>query len=87
MNEIPQKTIEWRTEFADFLRRLAAGTFTSTEWKRLIVTQYPDEFLEDIRRQVVRLNIQRDGGKEWSDSEIAALQTLSRELKKSVIPS
>jgi hypothetical protein len=70
-----------RAEFADFLRRVAAGDEGAIEWQRFIVTHYQDELLENIRRQMVKLSIDRDGGKEWSDSELASLQHWSRQLR------
>ena len=70
-----------RTDFADFLRRVAAGRVGTIEWQRFIVTHYPDELLESIRRQTAKLSIDRDGGKEWSDSELASLQQWSRQLR------
>jgi hypothetical protein len=70
-----------RSNFADFLKRLAAGTVGSIEWQRYLVTHYPDELMESIRARTVRLAIERNGGVQWSDSEISALQHRSRELR------
>lgn len=72
-----------RVDFADFLSRVAAGRVGTIEWQRFIVTHYRDELLESIRRQAAKLSIDRDGGKEWSDSEFAALQQWSRQLRSS----
>jgi hypothetical protein len=71
-----------RDAFAGFLRRLAAGKVGGIEWERFIVQHYADEFLEDIRRRVARLTIAQHGGLQWSDSELAALQQWSRELRQ-----
>lgn len=49
-----------RTSFADFLSRLATGAAREGEWSRLVVTHYSDEELEAIRRELVRLSIQRN---------------------------
>ena len=57
----------YRRQFADFLDRLASGEFDSDEWSSLIVTHYPDEFLEEMRRCTVRLTQDRLVHK--SDSE------------------
>ncbi len=46
---------DWRRQFADFLDRLAGGTAHPDEWSSFVVTQYPDEFLEEMRRCTVRL--------------------------------
>lgn len=50
------QTATQRLTFADFLDRLANHSSVSTnEWQRLVVTHYPDDFLEEIRRCTVRL--------------------------------
>jgi hypothetical protein len=69
-----------RLEFAAFLRRVAAHDFGTIEWNRFVVRHYHDALLEDIRRKLVKLSNDREGGKEWSDSELAALQQWSRDL-------
>jgi hypothetical protein len=70
-----------RIEFAKFLRRLAAGSVKEIEWNKFIVTHYSDDRLEEIRRSVVRLAIGQAGAVQWSDSELAALQHWSPELR------
>lgn len=45
---------EARLAFADFLLRLA-DDLNNEEWKEFVVEHYPDLFLEEIRRCVVRL--------------------------------
>jgi hypothetical protein len=45
----------FRQQFADFLDRLASGPVSKDEWSNFVVTQYPDEFLEEMRRCTVRL--------------------------------
>jgi hypothetical protein len=45
----------YRRQFADFLDRLASGTAHADEWSSFVITQYPDEFLEEMRRCTVRL--------------------------------
>ena len=45
--------IEARKAFADFLIRLAAGD--DTDWEKYIVAHYADEFLEELRRCVMRM--------------------------------
>jgi len=81
MKETETSNSSRRIEFADFLKRVAAGTTKPLEWNRFVVTHYPDDFLEEIRCRAVRLSIGREGGKEWSDSEYAALQQWSRGLR------
>jgi hypothetical protein len=47
---------DYRRQFADFLDRLASGSVDDVEeWSSFIVTHYPDEFLEELRRCTVRL--------------------------------
>jgi hypothetical protein len=46
---------DYRRQFADFLDRLAAGSAHPDEWSSFVVTHYPDEFLEEMRRCTVRL--------------------------------
>jgi hypothetical protein len=70
-----------RADFADFLRRVAAGGVGAIEWQRFIVTHYHDQLLENVRLQVAKLSMDRDGGKEWSNSELASLQHWSRQLR------
>ncbi len=45
----------YRRQFADFLDRLALTPVGLEEWQSFIVIQYPDEFLEEMRRCTVRL--------------------------------
>ena len=44
-----------RRQFADFLDRVASRSPDPEEWSSFIVTHYPDEFLEEMRRCTVRL--------------------------------
>ena len=48
---------DYRTQYASFLDRLASGTAHEMEWSSFVVTHYPDEFLEEMRRCTVRLSI------------------------------
>ena len=50
----------WRQDFADFLSRLATNAEREGEWGQLVVAHYPDEELEAIRRDLVRLSIRRN---------------------------
>jgi hypothetical protein len=56
-NPILLRTGNHRHQFADFLDRLVAGSAHPDEWSSFVVMHYPDEFLEEIRRCVVRLAI------------------------------
>ena len=44
---------ESRLAFADFLTRLASGD--ESDWERYVVAHYADEFLEELRRCVMRM--------------------------------
>ena len=70
-----------RLAFAEFLKRLGCGLVRPIEWNRFAVRHYRDDLLEDIRRRTVKLSMDRGGTGQWSDSEIAALQQWSRQLR------
>jgi hypothetical protein len=69
-----------------FCAGLAAGKVKAIEWNRFIVAHCSDDRLEEIRRSIVRLRIGQAGAVQWSDSEIAALQQWSRELRGASAP-
>ena len=52
-------TIITRDSFADFLDRYADNKTGSIEWNHFVVQHYGDSFLEEIRRCVVRLAINK----------------------------
>ena len=58
--EGPMSAVAHRQSFAGFLSRLAAGAERVGEWTQLVVTHYPDEELETIRRELVKLGIKRN---------------------------
>lgn len=50
--------VSQRKQFADFLDRFASqAEFDRDDWERYVVAHYPDTFLEEIRRCVVRLGM------------------------------
>lgn len=67
-------------EFAEFLRDFAAGSSSDADWQRFVVTHYPDEQLEDIRRSLVRLTIDQQGSKQLSNEVREQLQNWARIL-------
>lgn len=69
--------------FATFIGRLIAGTVGDIEWQRFVVMHYHDTVLEDVRRNVAQLAIDRGGSVQWSDAEIAKLNDWSSLLKGS----
>jgi hypothetical protein len=74
-----------RIAFADYLDRLAGGDDDKAEWLNYIIQHYyGDDFLEDIRRQVVRLSICYPEGHpngRWSDTDREILRSLARDLR------
>ncbi len=48
-----------REAFADFLDRYADNRTDSSEWDHFVVQHYSDSFLEEVRRCVVRLSINK----------------------------
>lgn len=71
-----------RLEFAEFLDRLAGDAEGPDETFDLLVNHYRDEDLEEIRRRVVRLAIERDpkGSPVWNDSDREQLRKWARQL-------
>ena len=45
----------YRQQFADFLDRMTSRSPDPEEWSSFVITHYPDEFLEEMRRCTVRL--------------------------------
>ncbi len=71
-----------RLEFAEFLERLAGDVEGPDEWYNLVVNHYFDEELEEIRRRLVRLMIERDpkGSPVWQDSDREQIRAWARQL-------
>lgn len=46
-----------RKVFVDYLHKLVEGDGSSEDWFNFIVEHYPDEQLEEVRRNIVRLRI------------------------------
>lgn len=46
-----------RRRFREFLQRLIAGTSDLADWDKYAINHYEDEFVEDIRRETVRIMI------------------------------
>lgn len=74
----------YRQQFADFLDRLASGIVDSDEWSSFIVTHYPDEFLEEMRRCTVRLVQNRLVHKAGSDEGNLTLRSWAIAIRSSV---
>ncbi len=72
-----------RLAFADFLNRLAGDVEGPKEWFHLVVTHYHDEAIEEIRRRLVRLAIERDpgGSPMWLDSDREQILFWSGQLR------
>ncbi len=58
-SEYDRFAIITRNSFADFLDRYADNGTGSIEWDHFVVRHYGDSFLEEVRRCVVRLAINR----------------------------
>lgn len=65
-----------RTMFKDFLRRLRNETATSAHWDALCLAHYPDDVLEEVRRDCVRLFLTRDSLLSLTAAERAKLDSL-----------
>lgn len=65
---------ELRLKFASFLDRLADGASTASDWDTFIVAHYRDDFLESIRRCVVRLMQNQLGVESESEQAKQALK-------------
>jgi hypothetical protein len=72
--------LEWRTLFVDLLVRLARGEVESWQWNELAVAHYSDETLERVRRDCVRLSIQKPD-RCWSAEEIEQIHAWAQELR------
>ena len=70
-----------RMLFADFLERLADGDIETGEWQEFAVTHYRDESLERVRRDCVRLCIQKPE-RGWSEQETDQIREWARELRR-----
>jgi hypothetical protein len=75
-----------RKQFADFLDRLAMGARDKAEWNRLVVTHYPDEFLEEMRRCTVRLDLGELGQDIASDEGRQLLKAWAIAIRSSAVP-
>jgi hypothetical protein len=53
--------------FAAFFERLATDGFNAGEWHSFVVQHYPDERLEAVRCQLVRLTLAQPEGQEWRE--------------------
>lgn len=58
---------ESRLAFAEFLTRLAAGGDDGADWEQHVVAHHDDDFLEELRRCVMRLR--HDSTAVWGDFE------------------
>jgi hypothetical protein len=74
----------WRSAFASFLERMAVGAEQPHDWYDHVVLHYPDEVLEEIRRELVRLSIARNpnGHPVWIAADREQFRTWARELRK-----
>lgn len=75
---------QWRSEFADFLDRLAAakGHVGTAGWSRFMITHYPDEEIEDMRRSVVRFSINWRS-RDWPELNCELISGWAKKLRMS----
>jgi hypothetical protein len=78
------ETITYRNDFASFLDRLASGDSPPADWQQFVVAHYPDEFLEEIRRNVVRLYQDRLPIESKADAAIQLLNSWSLTIRSSI---
>lgn len=79
MNSILE--VRWRNRFADFLDLLASGQRDDAEWSAVVITHYPDNRLEKIRQELVRLTISMPNREIYSVEEVIQLQKWADELR------
>ena len=73
-----------RHAFAAFLDRLAAGTLADDDWAAYLVNHYPDETLEEYRRNCVRLAIEAGEPFPRTDTDRARLHAWANELRATI---
>lgn len=81
--------VDWRRAFADFLARLATDSDREGEWFQLVVTHYPDEELEAIRRELARLSIKRNpmgGVSAWQPEDRKQMVGWAEQLSRPSAP-
>jgi hypothetical protein len=73
-----------RSDFADFLERLAAckGRCGMIDWQTFAVNHYHDEEIEEMRRTVVRLGISWAYG-DWPEINCELVQGWAKRLRQS----
>ena len=78
--------VNWRSEFAGFLERLAAakGGVSGVDWNRYAVTHYPDAEIEKMRRKVVRFAIRWTGG-DWPELNCELYFEWARRIRNSTV--
>jgi hypothetical protein len=70
--------------FAAFLDRLAAtkGQVGSVDWDRYILTHYPDEQVEEMRRTIVRL-ASSWAGRDWPEFNCELVSGWAKRIRES----
>ena len=75
ISDAPRPT---RAEFCEFLAALAAGNGSAEQWMTCVVEHYPDDLVEEERRNLVRAAIAAPGDWEWPHAP-ASLRAAARE--------
>ena len=73
-----------RHTFAAFLDRLAAGTLADDDWAEYAVNHYPDETLEECRRNCVQLAIEAGEPFPRTDTDRAWLHAWANDLRATI---
>ena len=74
----------WRTEFIGFLERLIAfkGRVEDRDWSKFIITHYPDEEIEEMRRTIARLG-HSWAYREWPELNLELVAEWVKKLRQS----
>lgn len=75
----------WRIEFIDFLERLIVvkGRVEVVDWNRFIITHYPDEEIEEMRRTIARLQ-HSWAHRDWPELNLELVAEWVKKLRQSV---
>ncbi len=85
--QLPTGRTDHRNLFADFLERLAASETAGDDWSTHCVAHYADDKLEAIRRDVVRLSIERNplGSPLWLPADREWFREMAKVLRSPAV--
>jgi hypothetical protein len=72
-----------RLVFADFLDQLASGKAGQCDWARLVIAHYHDEYLEEIRKKLVKraIDLGSFDYSHWSVEDCIQFRKWSEQLR------